>query len=107
MTTPAELRSFDILCGVLGAEHPVSGQDVQGFFKIYVTGKKSKTVARLMLDKSPHLIQVPLTVEQTRPLSNGREPSMQGWSSVPFNDVTELAAMRELLLASYRHASSV
>ena len=101
-TTQRELDAFATVQRVLGENRRVEFEDTASYFKIHLAGRRTWVIARLQMErKNPH-VRVPLPLELTTALANGRPCTTAGdWTRVILDDPKQIEELGPLFAEAY------
>jgi hypothetical protein len=101
-TTQGEIDAFSIVQRLLGAERAIAYEDTPSYFKLHMAPDRTRVLARLQVSGRQTVIWVPLSVELTIELVDGRDVTpISGWSTVTLDSVNDIADLGELFIAAY------
>lgn len=108
--TEQDLKAFEVIRSLLGADKAIAFEDAGAYFKIHLAEKATWVFVRLLLDHDKPQVQVPLPVEQVTRLANGlpvSTPGANGWTAVDFESTADMGQLGDLFRAAYQAVKHV
>jgi hypothetical protein len=108
--TEQDLKAFEVIRSLLGADKAIAFEDAGAYFKIHLAEKATWVFVRLLLDHDKPQVQVPLPVDQVMRLANGlpvSTPGPNGWTAVDFESTADMGQLGDLFRAAYQAVKHV